>query len=249
MKIRKRIIAAMTIATVLSSSVSISHATSDFKIDTGNAGTGQQATQSAQTTASTTGNTTPKSVSGDIEINGIFNKTITNLPTPDKDGRYLRVTMPIKMDYIYDVDTNKMTVANNALIQNNSVLATSTGTTNATLTPQPVKMTLEDIKLTSNSTANAQIKFVNRVDPAEKNYVQLPFKITVDGPSTNVKDVNLKTIESSGTKEEFTIQGSSNLSLTLGLITGQVIGNPDLIDKAQTQVSHDLTLKFEYIGK
>ena len=247
MKMRKKIIAAMAIATVLSSTASISHATNDFKIDTGNGGSGQQATQSAQTT-SATATTTPKSVQGDIEIDGIFSKTITNFPTPDKDGRYLRVTMPIKMDYAYDVDTNTMTAAN-GLIQNNSVYATSTSTVKPKLEPQPVKMTLEDIKLTSNSTIGSNIKFVDRVDANDKTNIQLPFQLTVNGPATTVKNINLTTIESKKVSDQFTIQGGSNLQLQLGLIPGQIVGNTDLITNAKTRTSHNLTLKFEYIGK
>ena len=250
-----RFLAALAMAAVLTTGVT-AHAltttaptTSDFKIDTGNAGSGQQATQ----TAIKHHDTNPTQVApatGEINVNGTFNKVITNLPTPDKEGHYLRITMPISMDYVYNLDTHHMQTAT-ALIQNQSVKVTGQVGQGQKVDPQPVEMSFVRLSKKNNTSQNSKdFKFVKSVNPAEKDVIQLPFTLQVSGASTPVANYDLADIETAALSlQPLTIQGGSNINLTLDLVGGQKVGNPELVNQAKTLTTHGLELKFEYKGQ
>lgn len=231
----KKILSMLTLATVLSSGV-VAHAANDFTtIDPANS------TQTAQ--KQQTGNAANDVVEGEIKINGKFEKTITNIPTPGQDGKYLRVTMPLSIDYTYNLDTNDMQSAIGE-IRNESFNAT--GIPGAPqLDPQPIKMYF--VGVTDND-ANSKFELVDNNDAAPDK-VGLPFKVTVtgSGASTGNGSYSLKSIKDQNmTNTEFKIGAASNIKLKIE--KDGDIQHADLIKTDKTSVSHSLSLKFEYAG-
>lgn len=226
---------------------------SDFSIDTGNASQGAQATQSAIIEGGKDAigaNNPAPTASGDIQINGSFTKTITNLPDPTEEGRYLRVTMPIQMNYSYDVDTNNFTGATGTIL-NQSVYATETQPNSGVfdLEPQPIQMSFVGLSDGTTTTTDAPVEFVNKIDPTDLTNIQLPLQFALSGQSTQAKAYTFNDIQTNSVNDIVQIQGNSSVQLGIELISGETVGNTDLIQKALSQATHDLHLQFEYVGK
>lgn len=187
------------------------------------------------------------SQSSEIEINGTFNKQATNLPDPQNDGHYLYVTMPIKLDFTYDVDTDVM-VSPEGKIMNQSFYAENTNQ-NANITPKKVKMTIENLTKNIGGTNSLDLKFVDQVNPTDKAKVQAPFKLSIlDENGVSIISHNLSEIENNGVRNNpITINEDQTVKLKLEKITGQTLGNKELIQQGSEVTSHALELKFEYV--
>lgn len=239
----KKILSMLTLATVLSSGV-VAHAAGFTQDSNGN--------QSGWEYKEATATDMPKALEGEIEINGKFEKTINNLPTPDKDGRYLRVTMPIKMDYTYNVDSDQMVSAESSII-NESLYATNVttnGGANATLEPQAIKMQIVSLEDGTNGTMTPDVKFVSVVDSNVTDKVQLPFKLSITKSGSHVAEYNLSDLyQNSQVTRVIDVGASEKLQLQFKLIDGQKLGNGNLIDQPTSLTNHKLKMKFEYAGK
>lgn len=252
-----RFLAALAMAAVLSTGIT-AHAA--FNQVGGSATNGQTPMQEAEEFDPTSGATLSKTLEaqGDISLDGTFTKRINNFPTPTTDGHYLRVTMPIKMDYTYDVDTNVMQ-STDMVVTNNSVYATNTSQKPATLDYKKVKMTIVDFKENTQgiTTMAPKVKFVEDAVTAattDKDNVLLPFELQVKSSSGSVDNISIQKIQvpanGNGTNGLNPIEIAPNSALTLKLeqINGQTIGNKDLISQQTSKTSHNLKLKFEYVA-
>lgn len=249
-----KFIAAMAIAAILSSGAAPSYA-AKFTPDAGNGSNGQTPMQSVNHFDGTNNGSVPQmDAEGDIEVSGEFTKVINNFPTPDQEGRYLRVTMPIKMDFKYDVDKDQMTSAV-ATITNNSVYAENANGLGQPLveTPQSIDMTF--VSMLENGTGNSntiKTEFVDKTTNNADDKVKLPFKLSVTSAGNTVNDYNLTRIKDNGNTQSIPaikIPGNGTVQLELKNIDGQVVGNKDLIKDKTSLTSHNLKLKFEYKGK
>ena len=126
MKAPKKVIAVMAMATLLGSGAGQAFA-SDFKTNTGVPG--QEASQTAEKKHDL-GNTEELSVTGDIDVNGIFRRRVTSFPERFENGEYLQVTMPISLNYTYNLDTNVLESAKGNVI-NESVYVENRGVSTA----------------------------------------------------------------------------------------------------------------------
>lgn len=255
-----KFIAAMAIAAVLSSGVAPAYA--DFNPDTGNANNGNATMQKTEkkdtTTPPTQTMSKPLEAQGDIKVEGEFTKTINSFPTPSQDGRYLRVTMPIKMDYTYNVDNHQMKAAQGTITNNSVHVETQSGSPGTQIVlDQPIKMHLVDVAQSGVGSTNTfdsefvdTIKGVNTNNP---NKVHLPFKLSITTGSSKPIEYNLKAIETASQNnnklQPIDIQAGSNVQLEIGLINGEKIGNEKLITQGQSVTNHSLKLKFEYAGQ
>ena len=253
-----KFISAMAIAAILSSGVAPAYANSTN--NSGNLVNGQPSMQNInKEELLSNGNTNKPNSDAEIEINGTFNKIINNLPTPTDPGRYLRVTMPIKMDFTYDVDNNQLISAPGTVV-NNSVYVPQGGL--QTSEDQPIKMSLVDVITNGNGKTNdIETTFVdsvatNGIDTTNQDKVVLPFKLNVLKGGNVVEGHNITAIQAKNntgkngnTISPITIPASSSIQLKLDLIAGQKVGNTNLINKATSLTSHNLKLKFEYTGK
>lgn len=254
-----KFISAMAIAAILSSGVAPAYA--DFTKDTGNLVNGQPSMQSTDKKDNTNANPANLNDEGEITINGAFNKIINNFPTPTDPGRYLRVTMPIKMDFTYDVDNHQMISAPGTVVNNSVYVPQNVGGVGSAPTPedQPIKMSLVDVIANGNgSTNDIETEFVDNVDASgidtnHQGKVVLPFKLNIISGGQVTESHNLtavkKPISSNNNIQPINIPASSSIQLKLDLIQGQKVGNTDLIKKATSLTSHNLKLKFEYAGK
>ena len=264
-----RFLAALAMAAVLTTGVTTTaHASGGqlpqlsapgkFTPDSGNNVNGQTPMQKSEVAdPNTTGAISQHlNTSGDIEVNGEFKKTINNFPTPDKEGRYLRVTMPIQMNFTYNVDNNDMKSAQ-GVITNSSVLATKDTSSQTIKTEfQKVTMTIAGFEDSNNGIATmdkAKTEFVDSVNKNDKTKIQLPFALKIDSPNGHVATHSLKRIKevngSNNALPTIDIEGNSTLTLEIDKINGQRLGNPELITDHTTLTSHNLKLKFEYTGK
>ena len=254
-----RFLAALAMAAALTTGVTT---TAHAALGGGNATTGQTPNkQIEKIDSNTNGSISPdlKDVESDIEINGEFIKTINNFPAPTQQGRYLRVSMPIQINFTYNVDNHKVTSAQ-GVVSNQSVYAIEDTQHPGTLKTefQPIKMTLAGFEksATGQNTMGKNVKFVETVDTvADKDNIQLPLELNIDSSTGPVKEYNLKTIEDFGkqvggiTIPEIVIDPNTNLTLTIDKINGQNLGNEHLLTNHTTLTSHNLKLKFEYAGK
>ena len=251
-----RFLAALAMAAVLTTGTT-AHAA--FNQVGGSATNGQTPMQEAEEFNATNTNL---NVEGDISLDGTFTKRINNFPTPTTDGHYLRITMPIKMDYTYDVDTNVMQ-STDMVVTNNSVHATTQTSNPQTpnLDYKRVKMTIVDFKENAKgiNTMTPNIKFVEDVVTAaasDNQNVLLPFELQVKSSSGSVNNYSIEKIQttanggSGATNGLNPIEIAPNSALTLKLeqINGQTIGNKDLISQQTSKTSHNLKLKFEYVA-
>ena len=258
-----RFLAALAMAAVLTTGAT-AHAAS-FQQITGSGANSQQPMQEVDShDPSMPGHPMDQSKStatGDVEVNGTFTKTVNNFPAPTQQGRYLRVTMPIKMDFAYNVDNSTMTSAQGT-ITNKSVLATqNVSNPNKMDTEyQKVKMTIlgyEDSKNGVSTVDLNKIKFVDYVDQNDTTHIQLPFELRIEASKGQQVDTytlrRIQDINNGGTNNnpipEIEIDENSALQLEIDQIQGQSIGNPDLLANGATKTSHNLKLKFEYAGK
>lgn len=253
-----RFLAALAMAALLSTGAT-AHAA--FNQVGGSATNGQTPMQEAEEFDHTSNATPGKTLNatGDISLDGTFTKRINNFPTPTTDGHYLRITMPIKMDYTYDVDTNVMQ-STDMVVTNNSVYATKTNQTPATLEYKKVKMTIVDFKKKDKgiTTMAPDIRFVEDAATealTDKDNVLLPFELQVKSSSGSVDNISIEKIQvpnsgGSATNGLNPIEIAPNSALTLKLeqINGQTIGNKDLISQQTSKTSHNLKLKFEYVA-
>ena len=248
-----RFLAALAMAAVLTTGATTAHAS--FQQVTGSGANGQTPMQEVDLHDPATSPNSPNQAleaQGDIQVDGKFTKSVNNFPKPDKDGRFLRVSMPIKMDFTYDVDNHMMTSAE-GVITNNSVHVTGTGS-NQVIEDQEIKMTLVDFADAKNgiSTMGPDIEFVDSVNTNNKDKVQLPFELNIDSATGNVAKYSLKRItEIKGSQplNAIDIAKNSSVKLKIGKINGQNIGNEELITQHTSLTSHSLKLKFEYAGK
>ena len=249
-----RFLAALAMAAVLTTGTT-AHAA--FNQVGGNNVTGQVPMQEAEVFH---GTNPALEAQGDISLDGTFRKRINTFPTPATDGHYLRITMPIRMDYNYDVDQNTMQ-STDMVITNDSVHATQTGQSGQkpNLDYKRVRMTIVDFEKNDKgiTTMAPDVKFVeDAVTEATKDdkNVLLPFElqvITGRGPANvhSIKEIQEAAQASGNNNAGKTIDISAQSAITLKLeqINGQTIGNKDLIQKDVSKTSHNLKLKFEYL--
>lgn len=233
----KKIIAMMALATMLTSGVT-AHA---FVHD----GSGIQVGEGFNADADQL-----QELQGEIEINGEFKKSVSNLPDPTEDGHYLRVTMPIKMDFSYDADLNAFISVNNAKITNESVHAENVknGVAGGTITPKKIKVYLDglDESNTGSADGNKLIKFVDQYDANANDKVQVPLELKITGKGNAVTSYSFATLEN-GVTTPIQVDENGALGLELGLKPGEEIHNKELLTKDITATKHALTLRFEYV--
>lgn len=238
----KRIVAMMALATVLSSGVT-AHAAVGFNQ---NASTNTQEAESFLDTTQTPDGM-PDQAEGKIEINGTFKKIITNFPEAEKDGRYLNVSMPIKMDFEYNADTKMLTSAQGTIL-NGSVHAENIQNGQGTITPQPIEMSFIGLDADATNANNDLIEFVNTVDTTNTDKVQVPLRMKLSNKGTVVNNYTLKDINENNTSP-IAIGEGDNVQLEFELVPGQTVINEDLLTTDITTTKHSLNLRFEYIGK
>lgn len=248
-----RFLAALAMAAVLTTGATTAHAA--FTQTGGNSNNGQTPMQKADEYKADLTNLPNQKLEadGDISVDGRFTKTVNNFPKPDKDGHYLRVTMPIKMDFTYDVDTDTMTSAEGVVV-NNSVHATNTSTQQK-LNPKKVTMTLVDFadNTKGTSTMTSGVEFVTDVNASTTtDKVLLPFELKVESKTGQVQNYSIANIQKKASANNgiapITIEPDSTLKLKIDKISGQSLGNTDLITNQTSLTSHSLKLKFEYDG-
>ena len=247
-----RFLAALAMAAVLTTGTT-AHAA--FTEVTGSGANGQTPIQQGENIDPTMA-ASPLDMQGDIKVEGTFTKRINNFPTPTTQGRYLRVTMPIKMDFTYDVDTHDMKSAD-AVVTNNSVLAKNNTSSGLDITDEKIEMTVLNFEKNDKGTNTmaAPIKFVQDVqaalaaDPANAKKVLLPFELQMTSQTGTLTPYSLETIvDNSITLAPIEIPARGTVKLKLDKIPGQVLGNDQLLDKHTSLTSHNLKLKFEYKG-
>ena len=187
----------------------------------------------------------PANLEGEIEINGFFNKTVTNIPTPDRDGSFLIVTMPLSLSYTYDADSGVLT-GSQGVIENHSVKVENSSS-NLTSTPQPIKMQVVDLKEGTYST-DAKVKFVDTHDASDLQHIQVPLQLSLKGPSMTTADVYSFASISNKMANEITIAPNTNINVSIEEIPGQKVQNANLIQKDTAIAKHDLKFQFEYAG-
>jgi len=243
-----KFITAMALAAILGSTALPAYA--DFQVESGNDVNGQASVQ--KTDKYDPASSTSLEDQGDITINGTFNKNVNTFPTPEKPGHYLRVTMPIKMDFTYEVDSHTLSSPDMTITNNSVYLAQTPG---ATPEDRKVDMTLVSIEENTKGTNNIETEFVDTVSgngstsPTGNKTVQLPFKLDVKRGGTTFDSHNLADITVGNDIKPITIDGKSSIQLKLELIKGQKAGNTEAIDKDVSLTSHNLKLKFEYKEK
>ena len=253
-----RFLAALAMAAVLTTGVSTTaHATvtpGKFTPVGGTTVTGQLPMQEAEVIETHAGAKPHQGLhtSGDIEINGTFTKTVTTFPKPTEAGRYLRVSMPIKMDFTYNIDNDTMQSAKGTIL-NKSVYATDNGGGNITTEYQNIKMTIEDYEKNAKGISTIDLSKVEFVDDTttnpSANKLQLPLQLKVDSQTGTIKTYSLKSLQKPVNKPEIKINGNSSLTIEIDKIAGRSAGNTDVLTDASTKTSHNLKLKFEYTGK
>ena len=187
--------------------------------------------------------TNPQNLLGDIEINGTFNKTVTNIPTPSNDGSYLIVTMPISMNYVYDADNDTL-AGSQGVIENLSVKVENSG---QTTTAQPIKMRLVGLDA-KNSNPNLPVKFVTTHDVTDTTNIQVPLQLTLSGPSISTPIFYPFSTISANTTGEINIAAGTNVNMKIEQIQGEKVQNTHLITQGTTVAKHDLKFEFEYAG-
>ena len=248
-----RFLAALAMAAVLTTGTT-AHAA--FNQVGGSATNGQTPMQETEVFDPNTTLSNSLTSQGDISVDGTFTKTVNNFPTPTKDGHYLRVTMPIKMDFTYDVDHDLMTAAQGTVV-NNSVHADGiqpNQPNSGVLTPKKVSMSIVgfDDNLVGTQNLNDKIVFVNNAvdstDPQRK--IELPFQLNITGKNgTSVTNYTIKNIKDKHQDiKPIVIPENSAVKLELDTISGQTIANADLINNQTSLTSHNLKLKFEYMA-
>ena len=253
-----RFLAALAMAAVLTTGVTT---TAHASLSGGNSSNGQVPLRQIDEHEPNVSGTQPQDLNadGEIRVDGEFKKTITNFPAPTKDGRYLRVSMPIQMNFTYDVDTNDMKSAEGRII-NSSVFVSGSAPSSGPqkLEPQAIKMSIVDFEDQTNgiSTMRQPIEFVETIDLKDKSKVQLPFEVKLESSTGTITNHSIKTIRAktansntTNTLSPITIAAGDTLKLTIDKIKGQNIGNGDIIDQDTSITSHNLKLKFEYDGK
>lgn len=187
---------------------------------------------------------------GDIEINGYFNKAAVTLPTPEEEGHYLRVQMPIKMDFTYDVDTKAFIAANGAII-NQSVKATDN---NGVLTfeDKAVDAYLVGLEATSVNTTGLTPVFVsNTTTAASATELQLPLNLEFSGVSGTTKTVTMKNVEEEIDDKDYyeigRIQPGASIGVAISQIQGSEFTNADQLPQGQSKVQYNMSMLFEYV--
>ena len=252
-----RFLAALAMAAVLTTGVST---TAHASLSGGNSSNGQVPLRQIDEHEPNVSGTQPQDLNadGEIRVDGEFKKTITNFPAPTENGRYLRVSMPIQINFTYDVDTHDMKSAEGRII-NSSVYVTDVQTPQQTkVEPQKIKMSIVDFEDRTNgiSTMRQPIEFVETIDLKDKTKVQLPFEVKLESSTGTITNHSIKAIRAktangntTNTLSPITIAAGDTLKLTIDKIKGQNIGNGDIIDQDTSITSHNLKLKFEYDGK
>lgn len=252
----QKLIAAMALAVTLSTTALPAYA-ANFTPDAGDGNTGKT-TQSVTEKVEITNPDPTIEAEGDITIDGVFTKQINTLPPVTEEGHYLRVTMPITMNFTYDIDSQTMTSADNATITNKSVKATTNGTANNGFDEEEKAIKMKFISVEENKLKPGTIgstKFVSTVDESVEQQnsgkVLLPFELKLDGiQNSNVNSYHLATLEDPTLVNqipEILIPAGRSVNLKLQKIVGQNVGNKDLVKVSTTTTSHNLKMQFEYI--
>lgn len=190
----------------------------------------------------------PTTVTGDIQINGNFNKTVTSLPAPNQAGSFLIVTMPLNLDYTYNADSGVLTGAQ-GVIENKSVKVTGVqGSFN--YTPQPIEMQI--VSLTQgNHTTDKEVMFVDNYDTNANDKIQVPLQLTLTSPSATPQTYKFVDLVNPGTTvaNALSIDPNTNVNIEIEEIPGKSVGNAHLITKDKAVASHALKLQFEYKGQ
>ena len=256
-----RFLAALAMAAVLTTGVTAHASVGDFtEVTTG--ANGQQPMLKADIHEATLNSGQTIDAEGEIRVDGKFTKTINNFPTPTENGHYLRVTMPIKMDFTYDVDSDIMTSAQGTVV-NNSVEATgilNNQPNTGVLTPKKVKMSIVDFADSAMGTQNMNddVKFVTNAD-GSTGKVELPFQLYVTGTNgQQIRDYSIAKIKENAEAVKLNplanainpieIDPNTSVKIEINKIQGQKIGNKELITNQTSLTSHSLKLKFEYVA-
>ena len=245
MKAPKKVITAMALATILGGATVPAHA--EFVRDAVSANT-NPATQTSNN-FSADANTTIEE-NGNITINGVFSKMVSTLPDPVDAGHYLRVTMPLTLDFTYDLDSNKMQSPDNTNVVNNSVevkAAPAQGGTKETIEKQ-VKVSfigLNENNLGAN-TINDKVEFVKVADKsAHPGKVQLPFELSINDGQEKYSLAAIKGNEVAN--NPLTIKAGASMNLKLQKIEGQEVANAGVVKLDKSTTSHSLEMRFEYM--
>ncbi|MDB8550938.1 hypothetical protein [Turicibacter sanguinis] len=187
------------------------------------------------------GGANPQDITGQIEINGTFNKTVSNIPTPTQDGKYLIVTMPLSMNYTYDADSDTLT-GSTGQIENRSVKVDSQQPTY-----QPIIMRVVDLVKGAHTT-NAEVKFISTPDTADAATIQVPLQLSLSGASVTNQVIHFANIKSN-LIGNIDIAANTNVKMDIEEIPGQKVYNTHLIDQNTAVAKHDLKFEFEYNGQ
>ena len=244
MKAPKKVITAMAIATLLGGTAAPAFAAQQATFEP--AGKNVEGINIQTTTHQVSSDGVDLTGEGEVKINGTFNKTISAIPVPVTEGNYLRVTMPIKVDFTYDVDNDRLTSPDIKVV-NESVQVTGEGEQQQRAY-KSVKMTLTG--LTQGSvlgTSNNKFEFVEGIDKASStDKIQLPFEILVEGEDLDPGTYSFKKLNDSIDVAPIIINAQDSVTLKMGQIRNQGIWNKEKITEKSTTTSHGLKMKFEY---
>ena len=238
-----KMLSSMALATLLVAAAGTTSAqaalSADFPYDAGNN------TQVGGSTDAKGGSLKP--ATGEIEIDGNFEKSVTTLPTPKDDGKYLIVAMPISMGYTYNADT-KALVGSHGVIENHSVEVSS-----QMATPKSMKMRLLGLK-EGTRTTDAEVQFITTPDAGATGKIQVPLQLslTASGMQTpkvhNFKDIVVTNPSNSHVVSEIEVPAGTTVSVDIDPIANQQVENDHLIQKPSSIAKHTLHFQFEYAG-
>ena len=244
MKASKKVVAAIAMATLLSTGVGAGKAfaygtPAGFTTNTGTAVNGEGPSQKGKT--SSTFKWLLKDLEGDIAVNGKFIKQVSHFPTPDKEGRYLQVTMPIELNYSYNVDNNSLYAPTTGITNESVRVKSSNG--KMVVSPQPIKMTLVGLNAEAS---DPNIKYVDQVNPKSKK-MQVPLELAIT--TKGAKQVGKYSFASLQREESKTIDvgAGANLVLHIQKIRNQNVANPNI--EKPVSIKHNLKVRFEYNGE
>lgn len=240
MRAPKKVIAAMAMATMIGGTGVQSFAAGhQFTTSGGDTINGQKPLQRAE---EVNDDKAQLYAQGDITLQGTFIKSVDAFPEATEAGRYLRVSMPLSIDYQYDVKTDMLSSATGT-IKNDSVYVETSDGQVTKKEGQAVNMTFVNFQEPSQG-----MEYVTETTGDVKGgKVQLPFKLVVTTNEGTVKDIPLKSINDQ--HQQITIEPNNSLQLKIDKIDGKKITNKDSLGNGRTTIGNNMTLKFEYAGK
>ena len=241
MKAPKKVITAMAMAALLGGTAVPAFADGDFKTSTGVPGQDPLQTALKKQELNQGDKLT---VQGDIEVNGNFTRKINNFPEETQDGHYLQVTMPISLNYTYNLDTDVMQSAKGT-VTNESVYVQNVKDSDTIVEGKSVNMSFVKLDVTNR---NDNMEYVNDITERDDK-VQLPFQVVVTKEGKSVREIPLASIvEQNEGKNTIEIKPNTDLQLEIKKIGSlNVQDKGDILSGETASIGHKMIMKFEYI--